>query len=274
MLSIIFVNYRDYSALDRLLLETSPAAARIYVVDNTEPEHRQDSTIARWRSLEGVVVVSADNLGYLGAARRAVVEYPEIMDSDFVAVSNSDLTFNLDDFTEKLGDGSQWSNVGLIAPMLVGPDGEPLPQRHYLEAPRSSKYSKLARIYRKYPLAVGHRLLSDLKHSVMKADTAPPYKKDLFAPHGALMIFSNLYMKHTDVFDFPPFLFCEEVFVGLQNRSANLRCIFLPTLTYSHLGHGSMGRLPSKRIIGYLAEAHSWAARALRDSEAERRASL
>jgi hypothetical protein len=82
-----------------------------------------------------------------------------------------------------------------------------------------------------------------------------------------LIVFLRQYFQSPDAFSFPQFLFCEEVFIGLNAQSHGLRCLELPGLSYAHANHGVIGSIPSRSAIKCLQRSHAWAAKALAEAE-------
>ncbi|GAA1758156.1 hypothetical protein GCM10009795_000650 [Nocardioides hankookensis] len=258
-LAIILVNYGSYASLDRLLGEqTVPPNVSIVVVDNTPHEETQLEYVERWRGKArvDVLIASPENVGYMGGARYAVSRLPWLQDARNVAVANTDLMFDMSEYAEFFRTYRPSERVGVIAPRLVGASGAEVRQLHYLQSPTRHKYERLGRMYRRYPIAACHRLASDIKRNLRSSKPAK-VPGVLFAPHGAMMIFTRAYLDLEGAFEHPAFLFCEEAYVGATATAAGLTCIFEPSLKYSHENHGSMGWFPSRRIVGYLSEAHT-----------------
>jgi GT2 family glycosyltransferase len=257
----IFVVYREYESLDRILSsQVVPCGVTVVVVDNTEPAHADHSRLASWIS-HGAEVVSPGNVGYCGAAAVAVEHIPAISESDFVCLANTDLDFDIRRIVKTLREGHLSNEtIGIIAPRLVDKAGGMVPQLHYRVKPSARKFRALSVIYSVYLLGTSYRLLGDLRRAARARSSFPLEPVNIFSPHGAFVIVTRHYLARTAGFSFPTFLFCEEVFFGVECERANLICRFAPEITYSHDGHGSMGRLPSRRLIRQLRDAHRLAA--------------
>lgn len=277
-LGIILVNYGEYDSLTRLIAHQQSVLSRdvkVVVVDNTEPDRRDDHYLDRLGEQAGLTVLRPGNTGYLGAAQYARDAVPALRSSRFVAVCNTDILFSFNDAAvalrelREVAEAGSLAPMGLIVPRLVDLQGAPVRQLHYSRPPSPPKYRALSRIYSVYPLAVVHRLASDFKRRLNARGEGSATTTDsaYWAPHGAMMVFSSEYFSATDGFKYPEFLFCEEIYVGLQNQRAGLRVQFCPRLTYSHSNHGSMGAVQSRRVLGYLRDSHRWAATALEDAK-------
>ena len=202
-------------------------------------------------------VASPENLGYFGAANFALNTFPDLYSFDYVAISNTDVCFQLVDVLSRLQDAKHGAaEVGAIAPRLIRANGTEVPQLHYAKRPKPSKYSKLARITSTYYLGAAHRIAADAKRAVLRSHNRVDLGPLLFAPHGAFMILTQKYLANTEGFKHPTFLFNEEIFVGVQCERADLACIYDPNIVYSHRNHGSMGSVPSRTLISYLHESH------------------
>lgn len=267
----VFVVYNQYRTLDETFSSQLPlpSDALIVVVDNSERSGRRPEMTAKWEAA-GVRVLYPvlGNVGYAGAAQFAYEELKLEGDYQFFCLCNSDLYLDFNSFVAILNrDFAGRAGLGLIAPTLKGPLGEDVIQRHYSAPPRSIKYRRLSCIYSIYPLAVAHRLLSDMRHKftrlITRRSESAQVRHEVFAPHGALIVATRDYMTSTSGFEMPVFLFCEEIFVGAYCREAGLDCVVSPDLQYRHVGHQSMGSVPSRKIATLLSDAHLAAAQRL-----------
>lgn len=259
-LAIVLVNYYTYDDTEAFLAAQTPSPGlRLIVVDNTPHAEINQEALDRMNAIAGVtyLVPTPENRGYAGAAHYALNSLPDLQKVDYFALSNTDLSYNAAQLQRQLTQMAPGhGGVGAIAPRLIHPDGSEKPQLHYVTKPSRAHYERLVGIFSNYWLAVAHRISADLKRKAGFGRDADTRTAHLFAPHGALMIVSRAYLQHTAGFDHLAFLFCEEVFVGAQCEQAGLSCIYEPQLTYSHRSHGAMGAIPSRRIIGYLRDAH------------------
>jgi hypothetical protein len=258
----IFILYNSYEDFDRFLREQGSKlpvlSTEIYLVDNSE--NRRTDFTDRWHDDFGIEIIVPDrNAGYFGGAQAAVDSNRQaFMATDYTVVANVDLSFSLFDFTRVLGEISLASEIGVLAPCLITSDGAYSRQNHYFTKPTARSYRRLAAIYSNYYLAITHRILADIKKAFRKRTTMEPQKLEgvIYAPHGAMMVFTRQYINNTDIFSHPAFLFCEEIFVGHQCEVNNLRCVIEKRLRYTHSNHGSIGAIPSRKIVSFLRDAH------------------
>lgn len=261
-ISIIFVLYNSYDAMQRFLEEqnpTSPQSIKLIIVDNTPHNSLNYERLKSFEKFSNVqtIIAKPENLGYAGAADFAMRMKPELYDCDYVLLSNTDLIYSTADFHNTLTEThSEHENTGAIAPRLIHPNKKSKSQLHYVTAPSYSKYRKLVKIFSSYPLALIHRLGADAKRFMGFQRDTGEIPREIFAPHGALMILTKKYFERTSGFKHPAFLFCEEITIGAECRDANLTVIYEPKLSYSHDNHGSMGAIPSRKIVKYLHDSH------------------
>lgn len=267
--AILFVLYKSYGALDRLFQnqnwnEIARLGVDIFVVDNTPIELKSLDYHSLWMEKFGVLTLDPNrNLGYFGAPRWAQNLIPDFAAYDFFAISNVDLTYSIVSVANALQKRleTQNENVGMYAPCLVDGNGSPTRQLHYFKKPDRKKYEQLANIYSRYNIALLHRFMADIKRKFASSAPQGNLIGRIFAPHGALMIFTKSYLSLGTGFDHPVFLFCEEIFAGMKCERANLYCELAPEIAYQHENHGSMGKVASRQIVGYLRDAHIAAAK-------------
>jgi GT2 family glycosyltransferase len=259
-LAVILVLYRTYNDVEDFLQRQSVNRNVFYIVVDNTPHNEIDveasERIGNFRNVS-LLIANPENLGYAGAAHFAMQQCPELRTFDFVAISNTDLSYDASSVLAVLQrDRADLSNVGAIAPRLVKSNGDATRQLHYVSKPTRRKFSFLVKVFSSYPVSIFYRLLGDLKRFMVSRTMPADIPRYIFAPHGALMIVTQEYLKKTSGFKHPAFLFCEEITIGVQCEQAKLLCVYVPDITYSHRNHGSMGWLPSKKVVGYLHEAH------------------
>jgi GT2 family glycosyltransferase len=260
--AIIFVLYNAYGTMRDFLAaqaETLPDELKFVIVDNTPHEKLDRSALDEFSAHPNVqtLISEPENLGYAGAAHFAMQALPELFDCAYVAISNTDLLYDAAELHKTLHDlQPEHAGVGVIAPRLIQPDGTDKAQLHYISAPSHAKYSKLVEVFSSYPLTVAHRLGADIKRALGFSRGISNVPREIFAPHGALMILTRAYFQKTKGFEHPAFLFCEEITIGAECRDAGLKVIYEPRLIYAHDNHGAMGVIPSRQIVSYLYDAH------------------
>lgn len=267
----VFVLYRNYADFLSFMERQSSVIshARLVVVDNTEATQVDEGAVRTLHNDDRLIYLRSreGNVGYLGAANHALRTIPSAREAQFLCVANTDLVFDVESFARTLSQPERYDDaVGLIAPRLVGADGSPRRQLHYRHEPDPLQLRRIARIYSSYHLAVAYRLLADVKRRLIRRRRHAPLDERLFAPHGALMVFTRRFVMAVSELEMPTFLFCEEYFVGRQGQDLGLTCVFDPELTYTHDHHGSMGQIPSRHLVEYMRESHVAAAARLSSS--------
>jgi GT2 family glycosyltransferase len=277
-LLVLCVNYRnDDEVLQfvRSTLEMDRAdLLRFVVADNTDREPTDREDYERKISALGPNVLSVtkhSNLGYFGGAKlgySAGRQHFGDVGLKAVLLSNTDIEFPdttfFDDLRreiQKIEEGSKSREIGVLAPRiessLTGKSQNPL----YWQKPSRMKFVALSLIYRCYMFAVVHRLLSKVKAMLLKSRIASREigePTSVYAAHGSFMIFLREYFGRGKGFDYPEFLFCEEIYVAEQCSASKLKIQYLPALRVIHREHSTTGLIPSRNIVRYLRRSHSF----------------
>src|SRR5690606_32041439 len=132
------------------------------------------------------------------------------------------LRFSFQDFADYLRSVQsevEANRVGVIAPQLVSDTGAALQQLHLFRRPTAQRMSRLAALFSNYYLLLLHKRLGDVKRAIKPSWGTPRAALEsgqkIFAPHGALFVFSREFLADKDALNYPCFLFGEETFVGL-----------------------------------------------------------
>lgn len=202
---------------------------------------------------------SGDNLGYFGGARAALEAYRSSKPlPDYVIIANSDILFLDSDFFVHLRRMKPGNDVLGIAPdILRAPTLAEADDTAYRENPmrkeRMSRRSIRLRtwIYRSRLLTMAHYYRSSLvrrasRKLVVKAAAGPIYMM-----HGSFMIFRRAYFERCAGFDFPSFLFGEEIFVAEEVLEGGGTIVLNPELRLLHIGGSTTLEIPSVRRSRY-----------------------
>ena len=197
-----------------------------------------------------------ENRGYFGAARFALDGYLANGGRlpDWVIVCNHDVLIEDREFFEKLFRLDPES-AGIIAPRIrvfgTNLDQNPFMRRR----PNWLRWAGLRFIYSNYGLAAFWHWLSRQKQalrchwSARRSKTASVQngrREFIYAPHGALFIFSRRYFEAGGYLDGNLFLYGEEISVAEICRSLGLPVIYEPSLCVLHNEHRSTGRVISR----------------------------
>ncbi|REG45618.1 GT2 family glycosyltransferase [Paraburkholderia sp. BL6669N2] len=269
LLCVDYKNDEETEAFVRAVF-AADTASRVFVsvADNSEKSEADWISFAtKFCNFGERIIVSAcgGNLGYFGGLNFAYQKGLEkFKNQNFlcVVVSNTDIELIgqhfFDRLTEAVSD-CEYSNVGVIAPSIrssiTGADQNPF----YPYKPSRKKFTLLGKIYSVYTFAVAHRLLANVKKVIHNATHAESkLKRDIYGAHGSFMVFLKRYFGSGLGFNYPEFLFCEEMFVAEQCKQAGLRTVYLPEIEVIHREHSSTGLIPSREIVEYLRRSHEF----------------
>lgn len=252
---LITVNYKDEPATIDLLtsLKYAEGASRVDVIvaDNGSGP----KSLAKLRDVTSLypnvdLVESNANRGYFGAAKFAFDHYLSSGHSlpDWVIVCNHDVIVEDKQFFMKLFSRDSCA-VGIIAPRIQvladGADQNPFMRRR----PGRLRWASLRLIYSNYAFtAIWHslsrlkRLCNNLLKRVFCYDgVRQELREEIYAPHGAFMIFSKRFFDAGGYLDDRLFLYWEEISVSEICRSLRLPVVYEPTLRILHKEHQSVG---------------------------------
>lgn len=231
----------------------------LVVINNNESGHAPPE----YKFPEGVdysVINAAKNLGYYGAAQMALEKFSG--NASWTIVSNSDLEFASDHFFSTLKNFSVPPDLGVLAPRITselsGRDQNPYManrpsgrKMQFLKYMFSSDLSSL--IYQS--LSAGKQSFRRKKHNKTQARA-----QQIYAPHGSFILFHQNYFVRGLDFTHPPFLFGEEITVAENLKAARLIAYFEPSLEIRHQEHQATGRIPDKRMRGFIKAASHYIA--------------
>ena len=181
-----------------------------------------------------------DNVGYFGAIHQIMINN-DMMDYDYVIISNVDLSIN-QDFFKKLSLHKCENNVGWIAPriysMLEQRDRNPQRLRRCSELRLI-----LLQILYKFPLLFMLYYNTMYKRKKYLVVGSP---KDVYAGHGSFIILTKYYLSKVGIVNYPVFLFCEEIYLAEMCRINNLLVRYEPDLAVTDFEHISVGKIKKK----------------------------
>ena len=202
---------------------------------------------------------SGKNLGYFGGARLAFEQHCASNPLPaYVIVANSDILFMDRRFFALLRRMEPDDNVMGIAPdILRAPTLAEANDGSFRENPmrreRLSRRSIEIRIwiYRSRLLTMAHYLRAWLIRRVSRTAVARPEAGPIYMMHGSFMILRPVYFERCAGFDFPSFLFGEEIFLAEEVLKAGGEISFQPRLRLMHIGGASTLKIPSARRRQY-----------------------
>lgn len=248
---LILVNYNSDADVVRLLKAVPTNELNIIVVENSASAVAYPSGTFR--------VPFVENYGYFGGARAALRAFPEILKrSEFVIVSNPDIDIPAD-FFSKLSQVRPADDLGLIGPQIYA-DGRVSRNPYMRVRPTSRRMNFYRMVFSLNWLAQIYNVIGFLK-VLLKGyfggsqirDLAQ--EEDVYAVHGAMMVFTKVYFLRGGEFQHPTFLYQEEISTAEFCRSRNLKVRFDPNLEISHRERGATGVLYSNKTLGYLKDS-------------------
>ncbi|MGM0452719.1 MAG: hypothetical protein ACQERN_06100 [Thermodesulfobacteriota bacterium] len=202
------------------------------------------------------VVAPSHNLGYLNGgffglkAALATGAAP-----DWVILSNPDIVF-AGSFFEKLCRIND-RHVAMLAPSIIsGRTGKD--QNPYMTARPDRKHLQRRIQIHERPLAANlYRLAREIARglSVSKPKPDTACGDIIYAAHGACMILAFSFLNHFPRWNYPPFLFCEELFLAEQSRLQSLPVIYRPDLALCHKEHRTTRVFRNRQLLQYHKEA-------------------
>jgi GT2 family glycosyltransferase len=243
-------------------LQPVRAAATVVVVDNTPRENSEDF-FARLRAVDREIVgiKAPGNLGYFGGAHHGWEEWLRRGGRvpDWVMVSNVDVGFANQEFFTRLLSNAYPADTGVVGPSLCseGRHGDWNPKILLRPTRRQMHAYKL--LYRSRWLYILYAQMFRAKHALTghckRSAVLPAMLQEIYAPHGACILFSREYFVRGGNLSYPGFLFGEEVFVAEAARRLALKVLYDPGLQMTSQDHVSTGRFPSKRMVQYMHES-------------------
>ena len=254
---ICCVNYHSKSSLEnylksieRALAMTNDISLSVFIVDNSQPAEL--SGIFDY-DFEISFTSNDQNYGYIKGIHQGLLKKgmnPEKY--DFVIISNVDLELDASFFDELLKMQID-SSIGWVAPSIFskyeGRDKNP--QR--LLRPSRRKLLQLKILFT-FPLL--HLVYFYFIYPNRKKALRKPYSGDIiYSGHGSLMIFTNQFISKIKYFEYPCFLFGEEIYFAELLRRYSLKTIYIPELLVSDNEHTSTGLLSLRRHCRYNRES-------------------
>jgi GT2 family glycosyltransferase len=250
-IQVVFANYHCgsdiFGCIQSLVTHCDEVPLDIVVVENGGPKFDFAGSELplgfRLRSIS-----SGGNSGYFGALIAAMKAEPGNQ-LRYRILCNPDLEFRDPNFFTRLKSLDQKVRQAVVAPSIfstrTGCDQNP-----FLAAPPSlAKLRRWKLVYSAWPLYIANDWASAFKgwltkrsRSTQTATTGP-----IYAPHGAMLIFTEPFLQQEALLTHVPFLFAEELFIGEICRRHGWSVDSEPSLQVWHREHATTGVLPSKR---------------------------
>lgn len=269
LIAIIVVNYRKpelcHALCDSLARAEGANALKVIIVDNgANDDSRRKLASIQESGLNVEVLFESTNWGYFGGARRGLQRLNELgLRPDWVIVSNSDIEFPDRAFFTKLAFFRKAADIGVLAPKILsglsGWNQNPL----MANRPKPSKMHFYKWMFRYRPTCWTYQMLGLTKSLVKRGGRGRQIElgpTEIYAAHGAFLIFSKRYFDSGGSFDHKPFLFGEEITIAETCRRLSLKIRYEPSLTVAHSEHATIGWFPNARMLAFQKEASEFCA--------------
>lgn len=202
------------------------------------------------------LVAGPANPGYFGGAEKGHALLRQApTPPDWVIVTNDDIRFAPDFFASLRAQDPARSSV--LAPDLVVPATGLHQNPYYTTKPSRRRLQQLLWLHRRPEFMKAFVALRALRQRWRRQRPAPPptARTEIYAPHGACMVFSGEYFSRGQTLRYPSFLYGEEFFVAESARRTGLPIAFEPSLRAEHHEHSSTGLLAPVSMARYVHES-------------------
>ena len=253
-LLIVCVNYNSYSELTSYLTSINFAVSKvrniqvdISIADNSTSveEVTYDSY-----SYVKVSVTKLNNVGYLIGAQTVINSIANILDYDYVAISNVDITV-AENFFINLENIIIAQDVAWIAPKIFSKVENR--DRNPKVISRYSK-KKLQLLYYMYKIPVLYYLYTMSAYQCKKLQVNYP-EIDIYARHGSFILLTRSFFESNRKIEYPIFLFGEELFLAEIVMKAGKKVRYVPNLVIEDNEHISTSTLKKKTYFKYNRES-------------------
>lgn len=230
MVGIVILNYNswdDTEACIHSILEAEPELSyRIYVVDNASPS-RPTEELMTWMQRQKVIFIqNRKNSGY-SAGNNVGIKQALEDGCDAILISNSDVRYEPQSISGLYEYLKNNSDVGIVGPKIIRKDGsiqkecmmtKTGPLEKYLL--RTRLYVLFPGLYRKY-WGKDH----DYEHETF----------EVYAVLGCCFMFSRTCAEAVTPLDEHPFLYEEELILGIQMERAGWKTVYHADCAIHHL---------------------------------------
>lgn len=211
----------------------------VIIGDNSE--NVNDLSIYQDKSFRVFHINNNKNCGYIGGVTSALkIANIDITSYDYFIISNVDLCVS-EDFFECLSSIENDSDLGWIAPSIISEKEKRDRNPKILERPSRRKMIYTSLMF-KYPLI--HKIYFDMIYKRrIKALPTNNTRGTIYAGHGSFMIFTKSFIKRNTNFDFPSFLFGEEIYFAELNRLSDLKVVYNTSIKVYDFDHASTSKM-------------------------------
>ena len=269
---ILTVNYKGADSTERFLKSASELdgwdMAHFIVVENGSHDGSAAKLRALVRDFPNVELMeSAENRGYFGAANWALQQYlAQAQKPDWVIVCNNDIAFDDHQFLRKLSQ-RDLAGAHVIAPAIIARPGDIDCNPFMRKRPSRFKLLRCQFWQSNFYLMWFKQWLSPYvrtaRHQIYfwRRSSLATGPTDVYAPHGAFLIFSRAYFEAGGSIDDGFFLYAEEFSVAEICRQLQLRVVHDPGLRVWHDAHHVTGRMCNRTTFEYGRQGFRYALR-------------
>lgn len=247
---IVCVNYNSYFELRSYLYSINIAASKacnsvidIIVADNSTLIEEIDNV--NYPNVS-ILVTKLNNVGYLIGAQTVINNCTNILDYDYVAISNVDITMT-EDFFLNLERANLLKDVAWVAPKIYSKDENRDRNPKILNRYSKKKLKLLYYMYRFPVLFYAYTFTAYKRKKFL-----PKYPEmDIYAGHGSFMLLTRSFFESYQKIEYPIFLFGEELFLAELVRKANKKVRYVPSLVIEDSEHVSTSTLKKKSYFKY-----------------------
>lgn len=276
---LIVINYNSDNEVLKLInnVEANKMTSNldILIVDNSDVTNEKNllnDIIKENKKIN--YLKSKKNIGYFGGARLGLNYYREKKgnDPDFLIISNADITFKDNTIIKKLNNYNYDNDIGVIAPSIISArlkrDKNPKivrrPKNYIMHFYKLFFRSQLFQNFYILIHIIKSKVLVFFQEFVLNKKIESNKRlfslKNIYAPHGSIIIFTKNYFNKGGTLDYPCFLFNEEVFIAETIRSINLRVVYDNEIKIFDDEHITTGLFRSKKIAKYVAHSSMYIA--------------
>lgn len=230
MVGIVILNYNsweDTEACIHSILKAEPDLDyRIYVVDNASPMRPTEALIA-WLKKQGVVLIqNLQNSGY-SAGNNIGIRQALQDECDAVLISNSDVRYEPHSISVMYEYLKKNSDVGIVGPKIIRKNGTVQKECMLMKTGPGEKYLLRTRLYVLFPglyrkyWGKDH----DYDHEIF----------EVYAVLGCCFMFSRNCANEVTPLDEHPFLYEEELILGIQMEKLGWKTVYNPESVIHHL---------------------------------------
>lgn len=236
MIGIVILNYRNWNdtlrCVESITKNPPKEAYRIIVVDNASP-NKPDYNIEEFvKKYKLTYIVNEKNCGYNGG-NNVGIEKALAMNCDAILISNNDVCFFPESIQILWEYTKEHPQVGIVGPKILDKNGEIQKSNLCRRTSMKEKYlvrTRLNAIFRK-----AYRTYFGFDRNY----------NEIFEVHsvlGCCFLMTKECAKAVTPLDDHPFLYEEELILGIKMEEAGYRTIYNPQAVIEHL-HGGSTRL-------------------------------